>query len=353
MERTVRQLADLVAGSFTGDGDAVVTGVSSVDQASDGAIVFADTERAFDRALASAAAAIVAPVACTAPDRPVIHVENPKLAFARIVAVLAPAQPIARAIHPTAIIDESAAVGADVAIGSWSTIGPDTVIGDKTTIGNGCSIGSCVRIGRECTIRENVTIHDRVSVADRVIVHSGAVIGSDGFGFVLDAGQFHKFPQIGDVIIEDDVEIGANTTIDRGALDSTVIGSGTKIDNLVQIAHNVRIGRNCVIAAQTGISGSATIEDGVMLGGQVGVADHVRIEAGAIAGAQAGIPTGKVIRKGTMVWGTPARPMDQFRRIFALVQNLPSLKARVVEIERRLGADRPSVPDDPTGEHNR
>ncbi|MBK6314337.1 MAG: UDP-3-O-(3-hydroxymyristoyl)glucosamine N-acyltransferase [Blastocatellia bacterium] len=353
MERTVRQLANLVAGSFTGDGDAVVTGVSSVDQATDGAIVFADTKRAFDRALASAAAAIVAPVACTTPDRPVIHVNNPKLAFARIVADLAPATPIARVIHPAAIIDESAAVGAGVAVGAWSTIGPDCVIGDQTTIGNGCSIGARVRIGRECTIRANVTIHERVSIADRVIVHSGAVIGSDGFGFVFDAGQFHKFPQIGDVIIEDDVEIGANTTIDRGALDSTVIGSGTKIDNLVQIAHNVRIGRNCVIAAQTGISGSATIGDGVMLGGQVGIGDHVRIESGAIAGGQAGILPGKVIRKGTMVWGTPARPMDQFRRNFALVQNLPSLNARVSEIERRLGTNQPSVPDEPTDEHNR
>lgn len=339
MQRTLAQLAEIVGGTVVGDGDALVTGVASVERASVGTIVFADTERAFERALASSATAIVAPPDCATEDKPLIRVGNPKLAFARIVGEVVPSRPVDRVIHATAVVDASASLGAEVAIGAWSTVGPGSVIGDGTVIGSGCSIGADVHIGRDGRVSANVTIHERVRIGDRVIVHSGAVIGGDGFGFVVDGGRFHKFPQIGDVVIEDDVEIGSNTTIDRGALDSTVIGSGTKIDNLVQIAHNVRIGRNCVIAAQTGISGSATIEDGVMLGGQVGVADHVRIEAGAVAGAQAGIPSGKVIRKGTMVWGTPARPMDQFRRIFALVQNLPSLKARVTELERRLDAD--------------
>lgn len=339
MHRTVRQLADLVAGTVSGDGDIAITGVASIERATEGQIVFVDGERAFERALASSAAAIVAPPACTTGTKPLIHVPNPKLAFARIVGELVPPRSWPREIHPAACIDGSATLGSNVAVGAWCSIGSASSVGDGSVVGSGCVIGDDVIIGRNCIVHANVTIHERVRIGDRVIVHSGAVIGGDGFGFVVDGGRFHKFPQIGDVVIEDDVEIGSNTTIDRGALDSTVIGSGTKIDNLVQIAHNVRIGRNCVIAAQTGISGSATIEDGVMLGGQVGVADHVRIEAGAVAGAQAGIPSGKVIRKGTMVWGTPARPMDQFRRIFALVQNLPSLKARVTELERRLDAD--------------
>jgi UDP-3-O-[3-hydroxymyristoyl] glucosamine N-acyltransferase len=336
MQRTVRQLADLVGGTVAGDADTVITGVASIERAAVGTIVFVDGERAFERALASAAAAIVAQPICTSGDKPIIHVSNPKFAFARIVTELVPPRPWPREVHPTASIDGTATLGSEVAVGAWCSVGCESAVGDGSVIGNGCSIGHEVTIGRNCRIHANVTIHDRVRIGDGVIVHSGAVIGGDGFGFVVDAGRFHKFPQVGDVVIEDDVEIGSNTTIDRGALDSTVIGSGTKIDNLVQIAHNVRIGRNCVIAAQTGISGSATIEDGVMLGGQVGVADHVRIEAGAVAGAQAGIPSGKVIRKGTMVWGTPARPMDQFRKIFALVQNLPALKARVTELERRL-----------------
>jgi len=334
--RTLAQLSALVGGTVTGDASTVIHGVASIENAVPGTIVFADGERSFSLAVASAASAIVAPASCNSGPKPLVHVANPKLAFARMVAELVPSRAVERRVHETAIVDESATIGTGVAIGAWSTVGPGSSVGAGTVIGSGCSIGAGVRIGPDGVVHPNVTIYDGVRIGNRVVVHAGAVIGADGFGFVADGGQFHKFPQVGDVRIGDDVEIGANSTIDRGALDSTVIGDGTKIDNLVQIAHNVRIGRNCVIAAQTGISGSATIEDGVMLGGQVGVADHVRIEAGAVAGAQAGIPSGKIIRKGTMVWGTPARPMSEFRKVFALVQNLPSLKSRVGELERRL-----------------
>lgn len=338
MPRTIAQLAELVGGTVAGDADVVVTGVASIERATAGTIVFADNPRAFVQAVASLASAIVAPVGCVTEEKPVIHVANPKLAFARIVAELVPAQTLIRTVHATAVVDPTAVLGVDVSVGAWSSVGSKSVIGDGTVIGNGCAIGADVAFGRECLVHANVTIHDRVRIGDRAIVHSGVVIGSDGFGFVFEGGQFHKFPQVGDVEIGDDVEIGANTTIDRGALDSTVIGNGTKIDNLVQIGHNVRVGRNCVIAAQVGISGSATIGDGVMFGGQVGVGDHARIEDGAVLGGQSGILNGKVIRKGSFVWGTPARPMDQFRRIFALVQNLPALKARVESLERRFTA---------------
>jgi UDP-3-O-[3-hydroxymyristoyl] glucosamine N-acyltransferase len=173
-----------------------------------------------------------------------------------------------------------------------------------------------------------------------VAIHSGAVIGADGFGYVFADGRHHKFPQIGRVIVEDDVEIGGNTTIDRGSLGNTTIGQGTKIDNLVQIAHNVHIGRHCVIAAQTGISGSVEIGDYVVLGGQVGVGDRVRIEDQSVIGAQAGIPTGKIVRRGSAMWGTPARPMAEFKKTYAALTNLPKLAKKVRELSRLTPAKR-------------
>jgi UDP-3-O-[3-hydroxymyristoyl] glucosamine N-acyltransferase len=173
-----------------------------------------------------------------------------------------------------------------------------------------------------------------------VIIHAGAVIGSDGFGYVLAAGRHQKFPQLGQVVIENEVEIGSNTTIDRGSLGTTVIGQGTKIDNLVQIAHNVRVGRHCVIAAQTGISGSVEIGDYVVLGGQVGIGDRARIEEGVTIGAQAGVPTGKIVRRGSVLWGTPARPMTEFKKIYAHLSNLPKLAEKIRELTRPSAAGR-------------
>jgi UDP-3-O-[3-hydroxymyristoyl] glucosamine N-acyltransferase len=219
------------------------------------------------------------------------------------------------------------------------------VLEEGVTVGAGACIGAGVFLGRDVQVCAESILHPRVTVypgariGNRVVIHAGSVIGSDGFGYVFAEGRHHKFPQLGQVIIEDDVEIGSNTTVDRGSLGNTVIGEGTKIDNLVQIAHNVRIGRHCVIAAQTGISGSVEIGDYVVMGGQVGVGDRARIEDQAVIGAQAGVPTGKVVRRGSAMWGTPARPMSEFKKTYAQLTNLPNLAKKVRELSRLRSAE--------------
>jgi UDP-3-O-[3-hydroxymyristoyl] glucosamine N-acyltransferase len=197
-------------------------------------------------------------------------------------------------------------------------------------------LGEGVTLGSQCVLYPRVTVYPGARIGNRVVLHAGVVVGSDGFGYVFAEGRQYKFPQLGGVIVEDDVEIGSNSTIDRGSLGTTVVGSGTKIDNLVQVAHNVRIGRHCMIAAQTGISGSVEIGDYVVLGGQVGVADNVRIEDNVMVGAQAGIPSGKALRKGITYWGTPARPLTEFKKMYAHLSHLPCFVEKIGRLERRL-----------------
>jgi UDP-3-O-[3-hydroxymyristoyl] glucosamine N-acyltransferase len=256
---------------------------------------------------------------------------QPRLAFAKAAELLCPEKRPVAGIHPTAVVHESARLGMGVAVGAHAVVSEDVTIGDHTAIGAGAFIGAGVRLGAGCDIKSNVSIYPATTVGDRVTVHAGAVLGSDGFGFVRDeqSGRYTKFPQIGRLEIGDDVEIGANSTVDRGALDATVIGRGTKLDNLVHVGHNVRIGENVVIAAQTGISGSSVIENGVVVAGQVGIADHVTVERGAILGAQCGVPTGKVIRgKGILFWGTPARPIKQYLKELAVLARLAKNRSR-------------------------
>jgi len=260
-----------------------------------------------------------------APHKSLVIARQPRLAFAKASELLSPGKRTVAGIHRTAVVHASARLGKGVAVGPYAVVSENVTIGDHTAIGAGAFIGAGVRLGADCDIRSNVSIYSGVTLGDRVIVHAGAVLGSDGFGFVRDeqSGRYTKFPQIGRLEIGDDVEIGANCTVDRGALDATVIGRGTKLDNLVHVGHNVRIGENVVIAAQTGISGSAVIEDGVVVAGQVGIADHVTVESGAILGAQCGVPTGKVIRgKGILFWGTPARPIQQYLKELAVLARL-------------------------------
>jgi UDP-3-O-[3-hydroxymyristoyl] glucosamine N-acyltransferase len=227
--------------------------------------------------------------------------------------------------HKTAVVGESARIGRNVAIGAYAVISAYADVGDNCLIGAHAFIGEAVEIAAGCDIRSNASIYAGTTIGQRVIVHAGAVLGSDGFGFVRDeqSGRYEKFPQIGTLHIGDDVEIGANCTLDRGALDATVIGRGTKLDNLVHVGHNVRIGEDVVIAAQTGISGSSVIEDNAVIAGQVGIADHVTVESGAILGAQSGVPSGKIIRgKGVLFWGTPARPIRQYLKELAVLARL-------------------------------
>ena len=331
-------IAKQVGGRIEGD-DVEIAGVASLESATARNVVFVDNEKHLAAALASKAAAVIAgefaarpaaPAAAAksaAPphSKPLLIARQPKLAFVKAMALLHPARRSPAGIHSSAQVHESVRVGKGVSIGPHAVVAEDAVIGDKTAIGAGAFIGAGARIGAACDIKANVSIYPGTMLGERVIVHAGAVLGSDGFGFVRDeqSGRYIKFPQLGRLEIGDDVEIGANTTVDRGALDATVIGRGTKLDNLVQVGHNVRIGENVVISAQTGISGSTVIQDNAIVAGQVGIADHVTIESGAILGAQCGVPSGKVIRgKGVLFWGTPARPIKQYLKELAALSRL-------------------------------
>ena len=239
--------------------------------------------------------------------------------------------------HPTATIAASASIDDGVSIGPRVCVGERTRIGSGTELHAGVTLGDDVTIGNDCVLYPNVVLYDGVTLGNRVKLHAGVVIGADGFGYVPDSeNRRHKFPQIGTVIIEDDVEIGANTCVDRGALGQTVIGRWTKIDNLVQIAHNVRIGERVVIAAQTGISGSTVIEDDAIIGGQVGMGDHARVQRGAIIGSKAGILPGKIVRAGAVVWGIPARPLDEYKRLNAHWGRLPQMRDEIKALRRQV-----------------
>ncbi|MGC1372702.1 MAG: UDP-3-O-(3-hydroxymyristoyl)glucosamine N-acyltransferase [Candidatus Sulfotelmatobacter sp.] len=328
MKRSLQHIAEAVGARLQGDGSVEIAGVASIASASAEDLVFVEDEKYLSQAVKSPAGAIIAgEFAAAAKGKPLLISKHPKLAFARASRFLQDAnrKPGEGNVHANASVHPSARLAPDVKVEPQAVIAEHAEIGAGSWIGAGCVIGRGVRIGQNCQIYPRVTIYPGTTLGDRVTVHAGAVLGSDGFGYVRDAetGRYEKFPQIGRLVIEDNVEIGANTTIDRGALDETRIGRGTRIDNLVHVGHNCRVGENVVIAAQTGISGSAVIENNVVIGGQVGIADHVRLEEGVIVGAQAGIPSNKILRgKGVVFWGTPARPLHQYLKQLALLAKL-------------------------------
>lgn len=302
-------------------------------------IAFVADARMKERARASGVRCLIVGVGASVAGKCCIEVANPKLAFARIAALLQPSRREPAGIDETALIHRSAQIDANVFIGANVIVGRRVRIGRGTQIHSGAQIGDDVTMGEDCVISARVVLYDNTQIANRVVLHAGAVIGADGFGFVRDetANEYVKFPQIGRVVIEDDVEIGANSCVDRAALGETRIGQGTKIDNLVQIGHNVSIGKRVVIAAQTGISGSVVIEDDCVLAGQVGIADHVTLKRGAIIGAQAGVPSGKIIRgEGRIVWGTPARPLEDFKTNHALVNRLPKMREELERLKQLI-----------------
>ena len=327
MPHTLEEVAKFADARLIGDGSAEILKVASIAHSQAGDLVFVQDAKNLAQALASPASAVIAgEFAATADvDKPLLIAKNPRLAFCRAGALLHPAKTYPASVHPTAVVDASAKVASSAAIDAYAVIEAGAVIGERAHIGASCCIGEGVIIGEDCDLYPRVVIYQGTTLGRRVIVHAGAVLGSDGFGYVRDEtyGRYHKFPQIGRLIIGDYVEIGANTTIDRGALDRTVIGPGTKLDNLVHIGHNDLIGENVVIAAQTGISGSVEIGDGCIIGGQVGLGDHVKIEPGSILGSQCGVPSNKVIRgKGEVFWGTPARPLREYLKELATLSRL-------------------------------
>lgn len=328
MRLTAGDVARLAGGTLHGDPGAEVSAIATLSTATPACVVFVDDVKRLEEALASAAGLVIAGrfAADATTAVPVVCCDNPRLAFARVGRRLgAGAVRRAAGIAPTAVVHAAARVGEDVAIGAGAVVDEGAVLGDRVTLGPGVHIGQGVRIGPDGDLRSHVVVYPGTEIGARVVVHAGSVLGSDGFGYVRDeaTGAYEQFPQVGRLVIEDDVEVGALCTVDRGALGQTRIGAGTKLDNQVHVAHNVEIGRNVVIAAQTGIAGSSVIEDGVVVAGQVGIADHVRIERGAILGAQCGVPTGKVIRgPGVLFWGTPARPIRQCLKELAALARL-------------------------------
>jgi UDP-3-O-[3-hydroxymyristoyl] glucosamine N-acyltransferase len=337
MPMTAAELAAKLEGELVGDPKANLRGVASPENAKPGDVVYVESEKRLAEALASPASAVLVGRGAFARGKTLILVAHPKLAFARAAALLQPEPPLVTGRHASAVIHPSARLGENVAVGAHAVIEENVRVGRNTQIGAGCFIGAMSEVGDDCVLFPHVTLYRSVHLGNRVRVHSGTVIGSDGFGYVAVEGRWEKFPQRGTVIIEDEVELGAGCTIDRGALDETRIGRGSKLDNLVHVAHNVRIGRDTVIAAQTGISGSASIGNGVTIGGQVGFGDHCRVEDGVVLGGQSGILPGKIVRGGQVLWGTPVRPLAEFKRTYPYLARLPELAARLAELERKVG----------------
>ncbi len=331
----VSEIANLLDAQWEGDGLADIRAAAPLESAGPDQLSFVANRKAVAAAEQSRAGCLIVPNDFPA-GRTVIRSQDPRTAFARAVAVLYPKPAIAPGAHDSAVIaldalvDPSASIGPHVSIGAGSRIGPGS------QIGAGCAIGSGVTIGAHCTLHPHVSIYDNVTVGDRVIMHSGAVIGADGFGFVFTNGQYEKFPQVGRVEIGNDVEIGANACIDRAALGVTSIGAGTKLDNMVHVGHNCRIGRHVVVAAQTGFSGGVVVEDYAVIGGQVGIGDKARIESGAVLGSGCGILTSKIVRKGQVVWGTPARPLKEHLEQLANLAKLPDLRRQLAQLREKV-----------------
>lgn len=333
----VRELADWLGATYEGDGEKELSGVAPLETAGAGDVSFVGNRKAAAMADASAAGCLIVPADFPNPScRTVIRATEPRTAFARAVSRFHPTTELKPGIHPTAVLGAEVRVGALCAIGPHVTIGDYTRLGVSTSIGAGCVIGKRVTLGDGCVLHPNVTIYDNVDIGRGAILHSGCVIGADGFGFVMAGDHYEKFPQVGRVEIGDFVEIGANSCVDRAALGATVIGEGTKLDNMVHVAHNCRIGRHVVVAAQTGFSGGVVVEDYAVIGGQVGIGDKARIESRAVLGSGSGVLSSKIVHGGQVVWGTPARPLKQHLEQLANLARLPDMRRELAELKRRL-----------------
>jgi UDP-3-O-[3-hydroxymyristoyl] glucosamine N-acyltransferase len=334
MTCTAGELAKFLGATIVGDSQAQLSGMAMPENARAGDLIYIDSPRHQHRAVNSAAKCVLAPAGLQLKGKTVLSAENPKLAFAKASARLLPKFAPPSGVHPTAIVASSAELGPNVFIGPYVVIEDAVAIGEGSIVEAFCFLGRGSAIGDNCRLHPRVTLYANSRLAGGVELHSGVVIGGDGFGYVFGEGRHWKFPQIGTVEIGDDVEIGCNTTIDRGSLGVTSIGADVKIDNLVQVAHNVSIGEHSILVSQTGISGSCSLGVGVILGGQVGLGDHCVLEDSVTVGGQGGVLPGKTIRRGQTVWGTPARPFDRYKKQHAALARLPELVERVEKLEQ-------------------
>jgi UDP-3-O-[3-hydroxymyristoyl] glucosamine N-acyltransferase len=334
MTRTLGELAVFLGGELRGPADLHIEGIASIDQATDREITFI-TQKRFARLLdQSRAAAFIVSREYAELARPLIIVPHPYLAYAQVATLFA--TPVRRwpGISDLAFVDDGVTLGEDVSIAPLACIGAGATLGNRVTIMSGCVIGAEVNIGPDTLIYPNVTIRERCTVGARCIIHSGAVIGSDGFGFVPGEAGHVKIPQLGIAVIADDVEIGANCTIDRGALGATRVGRGVKIDNLVHLAHNVEVGEHSFLVAQVGVSGSTKLGKGVILAGQVGVVGHVELGDGVRVGAQSGV--NRSIPAGQTVSGYPARPQREWLQYVSVLPKLPEIYRRLKQLEQQV-----------------
>ena len=358
---TVGEIAQLLNAQWVGDESTPITGVAGLESAAPGAISFIDSDKLIAEALESNAAAIIAPESLRSileearrlqfkssqndaarkraqaridHEKPIVFAGNPRLAFAKVLEWMQPAALPEKGVHRTAVIEDDAIIGKNVTIREGCYVGHHARVADGVVLYPHVTIGDGAQIGAGSIIYPSVVIYRQVHIGKRARIHSGTVLGSDGFGYVFDGERHQKVPQIGTVIIEDDVEIGANVCIDRATMGATRVGEGTKIDNLTQIAHNVQIGKNCVICGQVGLSGSVIIEDNVSMAGQVGLRDHVRIGKGAILGAKAGIMAD--IGAGEFVMGSPSLPQRDYLRVHAVSRKLPEMAKQLRRLEKQV-----------------
>ncbi|MFW6437478.1 MAG: UDP-3-O-(3-hydroxymyristoyl)glucosamine N-acyltransferase [Armatimonadota bacterium] len=347
MGETVYRLADLaerIEGELRGDGEVTITGVGHLGEAGEGEITFADGPRVQSLANQSRASALIVSPEVEVRDKPFIVTEDPRLAFSKVLELFAPDRRPDAGVHSSAVLGNNVSLGENVSIGAHAYVGDGAIIGDNTVVYPLAYVGPETLLGADCAIHPQVFIGPRVQLGDRVTVHAGASVGADGFGFLQTERGHGKIPQIGTVIVENDVEIGANSTVDRATVSATRIGAGTKIDDQVHVAHNVIIGRNCLLCGQVGIAGSTTIGDNVVMGGQAGVNDHVEIASNIIIAARASV-FGNLDEEG-IYSGYPAGPHQKqlrsiahMRRLPRLIDRIKELEQTVADLEKRLGSD--------------
>ncbi len=331
---TLSEIARLIDGKLMGDPGLVITGVAGIKEAEKGDITFLSNAKYLPFLSETKASAVIVGADVVSDKKPTIQLSNPSSAFSKVVSYFMSQEDSGpQGIHPTSVIANGVTLGENVTVGPLAVLEEGSVIGARTYIGAGCYIGSHARVGNDSRLYPQVVIRERVQVGNRVIIHSKSVIGSDGFGYETIDGKHLKIPQLGSVLIEDDVEIGSCTCVDRGRFRNTIIGKGTKIDNLVQIAHNVVLGQDCLIISQAGISGSTELGNRVVVAGQAGIVGHVTLGDDVIVAARSGVS--KSVPEKMVVLGEPARPIQEQKRLFALIARLPELFKEFAEFKKK------------------